>query len=242
MKGIILASITGVNEDGDITESSAVEVPVRSRSNEVQAGAAMKDQVELNVMQSNSGNGNTAYFCQLCEKMFKKKRYFRAHNLLKHSEDDSFRVKAKENNKKKSQNRKCRTCHQVFNSRNILSHIRTEHPELNLAIACDVCEKQFKSVDHMKRHKQGVHYQSRMFCCQICERTFKRKDHLNSHVETHEPKNIHRCDLCGYTSLRKRDIKKHKCRHKEKEHCCEVCGGKSVSANGFRAHKTRFHS
>ena len=178
--------------------------------------------------------------CQSCGKLFKAKRYLRDHTLLKHSNDTAFIEKAKLISKRKSLKHKCEICHQLLNSRNIMKHIRNNHPEIDTRIPCFYCDKLFTTRQVQKRHMEDMHMNTRRFECVTCKLSFKRRDHLEGHVKIHTSEKRHSCDKCGYASFRERDLVKHMCRLKT--HSCELCGEKSVSRKGLQKHKKRSHS
>lgn len=50
---------------------------------------------------------------------------------------------------------------------------------------CLECEKQFKRLEHLKRHIRSVHSSIRPFHCKYCEKKFSRLDNLAQHSKTH---------------------------------------------------------
>lgn len=50
---------------------------------------------------------------------------------------------------------------------------------------CNDCEKQFKRLEHLKRHIRSVHSKIRPFHCKYCEKKFSRSDNLAQHLKTH---------------------------------------------------------
>lgn len=50
---------------------------------------------------------------------------------------------------------------------------------------CPDCEKQFKRLEHLKRHIRSVHSNIRPFHCKYCEKKFLRSDNLAQHLKTH---------------------------------------------------------
>ena len=181
----------------------------------------------------------TRYSCQFCAKTFKARRYLRNHILLKHTEDEAFAAKAKDIAKQKSLNHRCKLCKQMFNSRNIIKHLATDHPEVDLRIQCGQCEKKFEKVRDLTRHEDDVHSVARKFNCSLCDLKFKRSEHLETHLKTHTKEGYYDCEKCGFTTPRKRELGKHLC--KPKLCSCDICGNKSVSKDALRKHMKRCH-
>lgn len=50
---------------------------------------------------------------------------------------------------------------------------------------CPECDKQFKRLEHLKRHIRSVHLNIRPFHCKYCEKKFSRSDNLAQHLKTH---------------------------------------------------------
>lgn len=50
---------------------------------------------------------------------------------------------------------------------------------------CPECDKQFKRLEHLKRHIRSVHLNIRPFHCKYCDKKFSRSDNLAQHLKTH---------------------------------------------------------
>lgn len=50
---------------------------------------------------------------------------------------------------------------------------------------CPDCDKQFKRLEHLKRHIRSVHLNIRPFHCKYCDKKFLRSDNLAQHSKTH---------------------------------------------------------
>lgn len=50
---------------------------------------------------------------------------------------------------------------------------------------CPECDKQFKRLEHLKRHIRSVHLNIRPFHCKYCDKKFLRLDNLAQHSKTH---------------------------------------------------------
>lgn len=65
-----------------------------------------------------------------------------------------------------------------------------------LAFPCLECDKNFKRLEHLKRHIRLVHLNIRPYHCKYCEKKFSRLDNLAQHLKTH-----FRTDVHGNTSV-----------------------------------------
>ena len=177
--------------------------------------------------------------CNVCSFKFKHKRYLRVHMKIKHTTDPTVTAKAKKVSKDKSQNRLCTICNNLFHSRNILSHIREMHPEVSLGHTCQLCPMTFTKSWMLKRHIAAVHEQERKFNCAICSFKAKRLAHIADHMNIHNQVMVLTCDKCGFRTLRKRELRDHKCRVRNFQ--CDFCDLKTVTKDALRMHINRVH-
>lgn len=63
---------------------------------------------------------------------------------------------------------------------------------------CPECDKQFKRLEHLKRHIRSVHLNIRPFHCKYCEKKFLRLDNLAQHLKTHFKVNANGTTLIVY--------------------------------------------
>lgn len=49
------------------------------------------------------------------------------------------------------------------------------------SVFCEICKKEFKGKNQLKRHEKNVHMDLREFGCQLCKERFKRPWHLTRH-------------------------------------------------------------
>ena len=70
-----------------------------------------------------------------------------------------------------------------------------ESQNLN-ALKCEICEKDFKSNEGLRKHFNNVHNYSEEHQCNICQKNFKLHAKLILHVKiVHENKKLHKCDV-----------------------------------------------
>ena len=62
---------------------------------------------------------------------------------------------------------------------------------------CEICDKEFKKNNGLKRHVKVVHNFVKEHQCNICQKVFMLQTQLNSHVKiVHENKKYHKCKSC----------------------------------------------
>ena len=49
---------------------------------------------------------------------------------------------------------------------------------------CDICQVEFKTPRHLKRHIDSVHQKLKEYKCKVCERAFTRKSDLKRHIDS----------------------------------------------------------
>ena len=68
-------------------------------------------------------------------------------------------------------------------------------------LKCEICDKEFKSNNGLKRHFNIVHKLMKELQCNICQKVFKTQSELTKHVKnSHENHKPHKCDSCEHSS------------------------------------------
>ena len=178
--------------------------------------------------------------CEYCGKNLKTHRTMMNHVKLKHSNDEIYVRKCKEISAGKSLNRECIICGKQYNSRKVKQHMKEEHPDINVAETCEICDKSFPDRFHLKRHMDNAHTEGQGFECNMCGIKVKRLDHLQEHLSLHAADKSFKCDLCDYCTTRRRNLIAHKCR--PKHFTCDLCGQMTVSKDALRKHHRKVHS
>ena len=130
------------------------------------------------------------YQCDICEKTFQVLRQCKDHYKRMHS---SFEIKS------------CKVCNKSFKSgKNLEKHMAKVHDNGNRYELCNICEIM---VVNLPNHIKNVHFSQKENCL-LCG---KDVSHLKSHLERihGEINKLYQCEICGYRSLTKPELKKH---------------------------------
>lgn len=151
-------------------------------------------------------HGKALYKCNLCKKIFYKKKSLSDHKRKMHVEHLEY---------------KCGVCEKPFDVRKTLvNHVKSVH--LKAKLKCPDCDKSFLTVPGLDRHRRVhkiVSNQGKKFKCDQCNKWFCRKDGLTRHVsEKHinpKPKKSGRnvgafkCEQCGLSYSKKGSLDRH---------------------------------
>ena len=104
-------------------------------------------------------------------------------------------------------------------------------------LACDQCERLFRTKPHLKQHKllnESIKY----FACDQCEKSFKQKHNLKQHKLIHEGIKSFACNQCGKKFMRKGDLKTHNLIHDGiKSFTCNQCEKRFTLKHHLNQHK-----
>ena len=146
--------------------------------------------------------------CNVCHKVFKKKKYLNVHKTL-HGAPHV-----------------CHVCGAKVTSEYYLKiHIRRHNKEFTEF--CEVCNKGFYLKATLKTH-MSVHSDDKPCTCDICHKSFGNRVYLRSHMKIHsqpESRRKYRCEICGFETFYSYCYKEHLWTHTgESQVACEVCG------------------
>ncbi|XP_076389699.1 uncharacterized protein LOC143264795 [Megachile rotundata] len=146
--------------------------------------------------------------CNVCHKVFKKKKYLNVHKTL-HGAPHI-----------------CHVCGAKLTSEYYLKiHIRRHNKEFTEF--CEVCNKGFYLKATLKTH-MSVHSDDKPCTCEICHKSFGNRVYLRSHMKIHsqpESRKKYRCEICGFETFYSYCYKEHLWTHTgESQVACEVCG------------------
>ena len=79
-----------------------------------------------------------------------------------------------------------------------------------ISLKCEICDKEFKNNNGLRRHFNIVHNCVKEHQCNVCQKVFKIHSELSLHLKNvHERKKQHKCDSCGKTFLQAGNLKTH---------------------------------
>ncbi len=108
-------------------------------------------------------------------------------------------------------------------------------------IACSNCERLFKNLDELKRHKLefGNKCEKQLFTCCICEKSYGNRTYLRRHMAFHSKANTRTCLKCNKTfpntNRLKHHLKRH-CSNNKPKIMCPKCGKSFKTRSYFETH------
>ncbi len=104
---------------------------------------------------------------------------------------------------------------------------------------CDLCEKTFSQIDHLKIPNTD----EKIFKCGICTETFHTNCEMTLHNLIHTGAITYSCDTCGKAFRTRRELTVHERFHTgEKPYSCELCKKSFNSCSNLSQHnKTAGH-
>ena len=128
----------------------------------------------------------------------------------------------------------------------IKSHIRARHMD-STPFMCTVCNKSFGNNRLLQEHKT---HRAKNFPCtsQGCKLSFPTLGRLNSHVQTHDAKNVVKCQFCPKTFNAKKNLAPHEktCPNnpagKVKDKQCPYCPKAYYHQKDLKYHLTKSHA
>lgn len=146
--------------------------------------------------------------CNICHKVFKKKKYLNVHKIL-HGAPHI-----------------CHVCGAKLTSEYYLRiHIRRHNKDFTEF--CKICNKGFYLKAALKTH-MSVHTDDKPCTCEICHKSFGNRVYLRNHMKIHSQpgtRKKYKCDICGFETFYSYCYKEHLWTHTgESQVACEVCG------------------
>ncbi|XP_013104796.1 transcription factor grauzone isoform X2 [Stomoxys calcitrans] len=167
-------------------------------------------------------------YIKCCDTVYEKQRPLADH-LQWHKNPDAF---------------KCKMCNEVLsNSRDLTSHISSQHPD-NVDILenyeCEHCFKQFRNYTIFKNHLR-THSKDKDVECQICNKRLESEFQLRRHMDSfHKDASLHICDICGKHFKCKDSFKRHYQVHQgivEPAVQCSICKSWLKNQHSLRIHR-----
>ncbi|XP_059419747.1 zinc finger and BTB domain-containing protein 47-like [Carassius carassius] len=155
-----------------------------------------------------NGTHNRRHICDKCSKHFLMES-----ELLLHQQTDC------------EKNIQCLTCGKAF--RNLWSlheHNKTVHGYAEKKYTCEICEKKFYTMAHVRKH-MVAHTKEMPFTCETCGKSFKRSMSLKVHSLQHSGEKPFQCEVCSERFQYKYQLRSHMSVHiGHKQFMCQWCG------------------
>ena len=177
---------------------------------------------------------NSIVKCDLCFKEFPRQANLNVHIRTVHSDIERKKMK-------------CEKCEQSFLTKSGLKfHFARVHDEKRYP--CDLCDKTFTQVNHMKDHRKNKHFgmESRTNC-EICSKTFCNPSTFRKHLKiVHQGLNNRNkwpCEQCSKSFSKESELRYHtKSVHENVKYSCDLCGKSFAYESTLMSHRKKQHS
>ncbi|XP_062874946.1 zinc finger protein 652 [Trichomycterus rosablanca] len=148
---------------------------------------------------------------QICDKCGKK--FVLESELTLHQQTDC------------EKNIQCASCNKSFKKLwSLHEHIKIVHGYAEKKFACEICEKKFYTMAHVRKH-MVAHTKDMPFTCETCGKSFKRSMSLKVHSLQHSGEKPFRCENCDERFQYKYQLRSHMSIHiGHKQFMCQWCG------------------
>ena len=200
------------------------------------SAAQLKEHIELNhllynklfshvYIDSENGDNSLRFKCYQCSSFYSSTKELNRHIDGVHYEEYH----------------QCKMCPQIFTRKDNLSrHVSLIHSNDTTEVACDLCDKLYKTWGDRMRHRSAIHSGSSKFSCGTCGRVFNRKSNLTRHMASGDSQPPVSCTQCDKRFCYEKDLKKHVVSvHNRTE--CDECGMSFIKEN-LRMHKFWAHT
>ncbi|KAM9436730.1 zinc finger protein 652 [Clarias gariepinus] len=159
------------------------------------------------------------FACKKCPRVFNNRWYLEKHTNVTHN-----RMQI------------CNKCGKRFllDSELLLHH----QTSCEKSIQCVTCGKAFKKLWSLHEHNKVVHgYAEKKFSCEVCEKKFYTMAHVRKHMVAHTKDMPFTCETCGKSFKRSMSLKVHSLQHSgEKPFRCENCSERFQYKYQLRSH------
>ncbi|KAM4689548.1 zinc finger and BTB domain-containing protein 47 isoform 2-T2 [Discoglossus pictus] len=148
---------------------------------------------------------------RICDKC--GKRFLLESELMLHHQTDC------------EKNIQCLTCGKTFKKLwSLHEHNKIVHGYAEKKFSCDICEKKFYTMAHVRKHLVA-HTKDMPFTCETCGKSFKRSMSLKVHSLQHSGEKPFKCEHCHERFQYKYQLRSHMSLHiGHKQFMCQWCG------------------
>lgn len=148
---------------------------------------------------------------QICDKCGKK--FVLESELALHQQTDC------------EKNIQCVACNKCFKKLwSLHEHIKIVHGYAEKKFSCEICEKKFYTMAHVRKH-MVAHTKDMPFTCETCGKSFKRSMSLKVHSLQHSGEKPFQCENCDERFQYKYQLRSHMSIHiGHKQFMCQWCG------------------
>lgn len=136
----------------------------------------------------------------------------------------------------------CRTCRQLFPSRESLQQHQTEAHNKGRPFECGECGRHFLSSHNLSTHRRHRHpgtaaASSAALRCGECGKCFSSKANLALHSKLHSGERPFLCTVCGARFSRKCTLESHLTYHTgDRRFTCDRCGARFYTSHSLARH------
>ncbi|XP_041375842.1 zinc finger protein ZFAT-like [Gigantopelta aegis] len=105
--------------------------------------------------------------------------------------------------------------------------------------SCNVCEKVFKTLSHMRLHCL-IHTDLKPFKCTECDYSSNAKGNLYTHMRKHTGQ-FYKCKKCSFHSVNKSHLVEHESTHSSSRHQCALCKKDYNTVKSLINHIRKYH-
>ncbi|KAL5021554.1 hypothetical protein ScPMuIL_000709 [Solemya velum] len=105
--------------------------------------------------------------------------------------------------------------------------------------SCNVCEKVFKTLSHMRLHCL-IHTSLKPFKCLRCSYSCNSKGNLYTHMRKHTGQ-FYKCEQCEFKTVNKSHLLEHEATHNNVRQPCEICQKDYNTTKSLINHIRKYH-
>lgn len=95
-----------------------------------------------------------------------------------------------------------------------------DNTKLKIKFNCNVCSKNFNTLNRLKKHRFEVHRYFHKYVCNLCGRSCSSATYLRIHSRIHTGEKPYKCTICGTCFSDKSNYSRH-CRNRKTRSCVD---------------------